>query len=128
MFFLCVLRGPTFMYRGSLERFVFGRHMMVDEWSRSLIFLSLWLGGLFFLVSRRGGRGLCVWLVILSRVSAFSRCNLLCFYMFFELALIPMCVLIAVWGVQPERVSAIFYMFIFTIAGSLPFLLFLLAV
>lgn len=37
----------------------------------------------------------------------------------------PMAYIIVKWGRQPERVSATFYMFLYTLRGSLPFLIFL---
>lgn len=48
----------------------------------------------------------------------FSR--FLGFYVMFEFSLIPLLFLILGWGYQVERVRASYYLFIYTIAGSLP--------
>jgi len=42
---------------------------------------------------------------------------------FFEVSLIPLTFLIFGWGYQVERVQAAFYLFVYTIVGSLPLLL-----
>lgn len=47
--------------------------------------------------------------------------------MFFELSLVPISILTLRWGVQPERVRAVYYMVLYTLGGSLPFLVFILA-
>jgi len=44
------------------------------------------------------------------------------FYFIFEISLIPIFLIITGWGYQPERLQAGFYMFIYTLVGSLPFL------
>jgi NADH-ubiquinone oxidoreductase chain 4 len=44
------------------------------------------------------------------------------FYIFFELSLIPLIAIVVGWGYQVERVQAAFYLFIYTIFGSLPLL------
>jgi len=51
--------------------------------------------------------------------------NLLGFYIFFELSLIPLLFIIVGWGYQSERIQAAFYLFIYTVVGSLPLLVFL---
>lgn len=40
----------------------------------------------------------------------------------FELSLVPIVVLIMGWGIQPERVSAIYHLFVYTFIFSSPFL------
>jgi len=49
--------------------------------------------------------------------------DLLGFYMFFELSLLPLMFVILGWGYQVERIQASFYLTIYTIVGSLPLLL-----
>jgi NADH-ubiquinone oxidoreductase chain 4 len=48
------------------------------------------------------------------------------FYMFFELSLLPLLFMIFGWGYQVERIQASFYLFFYTLVGSLPLLLTLL--
>jgi len=44
------------------------------------------------------------------------------FYVIFEFSLVPLLALILGWGYQVERVRASYYLFIYTIVGSLPLL------
>lgn len=60
--------------------------------------------------------------LILFLVFSFASKNLILFYIFFEISLIPLVILIISWGYQPERIQARFYLFIYTIVGSLPLL------
>nr|YP_010834651.1 NADH dehydrogenase subunit 4 [Coryphella verrucosa]WFQ82019.1 NADH dehydrogenase subunit 4 [Coryphella verrucosa] len=59
-------------------------------------------------------------------VMAFSFSNILGFYIFFEISLIPTLVLIIGWGYQPERLQAGSYMMMYTVSASLPLLVVLL--
>jgi NADH-ubiquinone oxidoreductase chain 4 len=56
-------------------------------------------------------------------VISFSVRSLLWFYVFFEASLIPVLFMIIRWGGQPERLQAGMSMIIYTIVGSLPFLI-----
>jgi len=47
------------------------------------------------------------------------------FYIFFEVRLIPIFILIMGWGYQPERINASMYILIYTIFASLPLLIIL---
>ena len=60
-------------------------------------------------------------------VGMFSAQDFIVFYMFFEGVLIPMFLIIGVWG-GPRRVYASFKFFLYTLAGSILMLLALLAV
>ena len=60
-------------------------------------------------------------------VGAFAATDFLVFYMFFEGLLIPMYIIIGVWG-GPRRVYASFKFFLYTLVGSILMLLALLAV
>nr|YP_010735492.1 NADH dehydrogenase subunit 4 [Ambigolimax valentianus]WEI33083.1 NADH dehydrogenase subunit 4 [Ambigolimax valentianus] len=57
---------------------------------------------------------------------AFSSNNIILFYIFFEISLIPTLVLIIGWGYQPERLQAGTYMMMYTVGASLPLLVFLI--
>ncbi|YP_001083070.1 NADH dehydrogenase subunit 4 (mitochondrion) [Mizuhopecten yessoensis] len=126
LFILCFLSAPVLLYRGSLEGYVLGSTWVVDDWTGSLTFLSFWLGALMML-STYPRKSLCVWGIVLCCFLAFCSYSFFWFYIFFELSLVPVFVLILRWGVQPERISAAFYLMLYTLTGSLPFLLFILS-
>nr|YP_008082993.1 NADH dehydrogenase subunit 4 [Halocynthia spinosa]CCO25772.1 NADH dehydrogenase subunit 4 [Halocynthia spinosa] len=52
--------------------------------------------------------------------------NFLLFFLFFEGSLLPMFVILGVWGAQPERIFANYYFFLYTIMGGFPLLVFIL--
>jgi NADH-quinone oxidoreductase subunit M len=66
----------------------------------------------------------CCFLVLESfLLFAFSSGDLFFFYVFFEAVLIPMFLIIGVWGSGYERIRAAYYFFFFTLSGSVFFLL-----
>jgi NADH-ubiquinone oxidoreductase chain 4 len=102
----------------------------VDKLSFLLILLSFWL---FFILSfvvkkyrlnkskfvllKKVLLGLSGFLIL-----AFMSKDLLGFYVFFEISLIPLIAILVGWGYQVERVQALFYLFVYTIIGSFPLL------
>jgi len=52
-------------------------------------------------------------------VNAFFTSNLLFFYVFFESVLIPMGLIIGIWGSRSRKINAFFLFFIYTLIGSL---------
>src|SRR5438093_9333302 len=69
------------------------------------------------------------WLLLLgtAMVGVFLSFDVILFYVFFELSLVPLFFLIGIWG-GPERRHAARKFFIYTLTGSVIFLLGLLAV
>jgi proton-translocating NADH-quinone oxidoreductase chain M len=62
-------------------------------------------------------------LLDISLVCAFLSTNLFFFYFFFEITLIPMYIIINLWGSRTRKVHAGFYFFIYTVFGSIFLLL-----
>nr|YP_010271973.1 NADH dehydrogenase subunit 4 [Marphysa victori]UKB88236.1 NADH dehydrogenase subunit 4 [Marphysa victori] len=99
--------------------------------SASLITLSIWITALMFLCSNKvfssnnHPKSFSLWslLLLLILVLSFSTNNFLMFYILFESTLIPILIMILGWGYQPERLQASFYLFLYTIAASLPLLI-----
>lgn len=60
--------------------------------------------------------------LILCLFFRFFRLNSLVFYLFFELSLVPILLIIMGWGYQPERLQAGLYMMLYTLFGSIPLL------
>jgi len=50
--------------------------------------------------------------------NAFLTSNLLFFYIYFESVLIPMGLIIGVWGSRQRKINAFFLFFIYTLIGS----------
>ena len=56
-------------------------------------------------------------------IIVFLVLDLISFYIFFESTLIPMVLIIAVWGSRKEKIQATYYLFIYTLIGSVFMLL-----
>lgn len=67
-------------------------------------------------------------LLSLRLIICFSSSNLLIFYIWFEASLVPTLLLIIIWGLQPERKKARFFIIIYTITASLPLLIIILKI
>lgn len=63
-----------------------------------------------------------IFLVILFVILSFMTFDLLLFYIFFEIILIPMFLIIGIWGSRERKLSAAFRFFIYTLIGSIFFL------
>lgn len=59
---------------------------------------------------------------VLSSVFFFLRRNLLVFYIRFELVLLPIALIVMLYGSQPEKISRLYYAILYTGGFSLPFL------
>jgi len=53
----------------------------------------------------------------------FSIINLILFYLFFELRILPALLIIIGWGYQPERIKARIYLLFYTLFASLPIII-----
>lgn len=58
--------------------------------------------------------------MVFSLFILFISINILIFYIFFEVRLVPIILIILGWGYQPERLEAGYYLFFYTIFASLP--------
>lgn len=107
-------------------------HMGVDGISLPFVILTTGLMPLCIIASwqaieRRVKEYMVAFLVLETlMVGTFSALDLVLFYLFFEGGLIPMFLIIGVWG-GPRRVYASFKFFLYTLAGSVLMLLAIMA-
>nr|YP_008757801.1 NADH dehydrogenase subunit 4 [Ostrea lurida]AGM48345.1 NADH dehydrogenase subunit 4 [Ostrea lurida] len=102
----------------------------VDVFSMSLVSLTFWVCGISVMASGamctlRGNYLSFCWLTVLLcllLVGCFMVNSFIAFYILFESTLVPLVVIIALWGQQPERISAIRYISAYTVGGSFPLL------
>nr|ALO20635.1 NADH dehydrogenase subunit 4 [Ptychogena lactea] len=66
---------------------------------------------------------LSLFIILILLIGVFSVLDILAFYILFEAILIPMFLIIGVWGSREEKVKAAFYFFFYTLIGSLLMLL-----
>ncbi len=57
--------------------------------------------------------------ILIILIGVFTTLDILIFYILFEATLIPMFLLIGIWGSREEKVKAAFYFFFYTLVGSL---------
>src|ERR1700733_4000105 len=116
-----------------LPDFNIGYRMGIDGISLFFVLLSTFLTPIcvlasWFAVTRRVKEYMIAFLVLETlMVGMFCALDLIVFYMFFEGVLIPMFLIIGVWG-GPRRVYAAFKFFLFTLLGSVLMLLAILAI
>src|SRR2546423_7985922 len=109
-----------------------GYHMGVDGISLPFVILTTGLMPLCILASRltvsRYYKAYMVSFLVLETlmVGTFSALDLVLFYLFFEGGLIPMFLIIGIWG-GPRRVYASFKFFLYTLTGSVLMLLAIMA-
>jgi NADH-quinone oxidoreductase subunit M len=100
-----------------------GYHLGVDGISLSLIVLTTFLMPLCFIASwgvvkKRITEYMVAFLILETlMIGVFSSLDIVLFYIFFEAGLIPMFIIIGVWG-GPDRVYAAFKFFLYTLLGS----------
>ena len=103
-------------------------HLGIDGISLWLILLTTFLMPICVACSwksidKRVGEFMTMFLILESLViGTFASLDLLLFYLFFEAVLIPMYLIIGIWGGQ-NRIYAAYKFFLYTLAGSVLFLL-----
>ena len=107
-----------------IERFNVNYHLGVDGlsvwfvWLTALITIIVVLAG-WEVITDRVHQYMGAFLILSGlMVGVFAAADGLLFYVFFEATLIPMYIIIGVWG-GPNRVYAAFKFFLYTLAGSL---------
>lgn len=107
-------------------------HVGVDGIAASLLLLTVFLGPLVVLASttyitqRRKEFHLALLVLQTVMLGALVSLDVLLFYIFFEAMLIPMYLLIGVWGSEDRQMAAVKF-FLYTLAGSLLMLVALVA-
>jgi len=108
-----------------------------DPLSSPLIILRCWLAPISLLARIKSLRSqprlnqqlfiTLIFIILLALIITFSSLELSLFYIAFETTLLPTLTLIARWGAQKERLQARIYFLFYTLAGSLPLLIALIA-
>lgn len=101
----------------------------IDYYSYMLIMLRLWVVGLMIIHLSRNDELLkkeIFLIMILILFLFFSIKNVILFYFFFEVSLIPTFILIIYWGYNLERLRSAYYILIYTLLISLPLLVYII--
>jgi proton-translocating NADH-quinone oxidoreductase chain M len=115
---------------------LFNFHFIIGVDNISLVFLLLtfFLSPLCILISwnnikyRYNSFIMCLIFVIFILFNIFCTLDLIFFYFFFESILIPMFILIGVWGSRQRKIHAVYQLFFYTLVGSLFMLLGILTI
>jgi len=113
----------------NLDLYIFSLNIL----SWSLLILSVFIISLIFLrnlsfcIDKKEGMyfSFNLILIFVALFLVFSSSNILIFYIFFEFSIIPIFFLLCGWGFNFERFQARFYILIYTLFFSLPFLIFI---
>ncbi|MDR5854793.1 NADH-quinone oxidoreductase subunit M [Caballeronia sp. LZ062] len=114
-----------------IERFNITYHLGVDGISMWFVVLTALITVIVVIagwevITERVSQYMAAFLILSGiMIGVFSTADGLLFYVFFEATLIPMYIIIGVWG-GPNRVYAAFKFFLYTLAGSLLMLIALL--
>ena len=128
-------KGPEFqmeMRARWLDDLGISFHLGVDGLALSLILLTVFLGPLVVLAStyvtdRVKELHLALLVLQTAMMGALASLDVIVFYIFWEAMLIPMYLLIGVWGSEERQMAAVKF-FLYTLAGSLLMLVAILAV
>ena len=89
-----------------------------------MILLTVWLMVYTYVVSKGGGIIATLFLTMnCFVVLTFKTKSLLLFYMCFEASVIPIALLIFLFGYQPEKLQACFFLLVYTVSSRLPLLI-----
>ncbi|MDA7705120.1 NADH-quinone oxidoreductase subunit M [Rickettsiales bacterium] len=111
-----------------ITRYDINYHLGIDGMSLFLILLTTFLVPICFIISKNSIKELkkeyiiCFLLIESFVIASFSALDLVLFYIFFEATLIPMFLIIGIWG-GINRIYASYKFFIYTLFGSLFFLI-----
>nr|QLY90339.1 NADH dehydrogenase subunit 4 [Hydropsyche angustipennis] len=134
MIFVFMMFIFMFFFMNSINLFYWSNlynFLALDFLSLSMILLSFWICSLIILASFKlyyfnkfsNLFMLNLLFLLLCLVLAFSSLDILYFYVFFEMSILPVLLMIMGWGYQPERIQAGIYLVFYTLFVSLPLLL-----
>nr|APP87491.1 NADH dehydrogenase subunit 4 [Periphyllus acerihabitans] len=121
-FFFMYFKIPMFNYFLNIS-YLFG----MDMFSYLMFMLSIWIVSLVYMSSLNLKQmysyyfNILMFIFIMIFYFCFFSNNFILFYIFYEINLIPIIILIYGWGYQYERFKAGFYLFMYMIFFSLPF-------
>lgn len=122
-----------FLLSASLSRSILllSSFLRIDGLSYFLVLLRVWISSLMFIASWKildlknysSVFSFIVLFLLFCLVLTFSLLNLFIFYIFFEVSLLPLIIIIIGWGYQPERLIAGVYIIFYTLFFSFPIIL-----
>ena len=111
-----------------ISKYDINYHLGIDGISLFLILLTTFLIPICFIISKNSIKNfgkeyvICFLLIESFVIASFAALDLVLFYIFFEATLIPMFLIICIWG-GINRIYASYKFFIYTLFGSLFFLI-----
>lgn len=119
-----LLEGPEIDFRGVTELSLFG----YDGISLIYIWLTIFIFSVSFLAIWNNTKKPKLLLLMLNLIQflligSFLSFDMLVFYILFEGILIPMFLLIGIWGSRSEKIKATYYLFFYTLVGSVLFII-----
>lgn len=107
----------------------------IDSISIRLIILTLWILRICLLTRNKEINKyskkiflLIIFFLLIILIISFFSINIILFFIFFELSLIPLILLIIGWGNQINRIQASIYIIFYTLFGSIPLLIIIILI
>lgn len=100
----------------------FNSLLFIDTVAYVIITITLWVSTITLFNSHKT-RHYIIMSVLTICTATFLIKHIILFYIFFEIAILPIIILIIEWGYPPERISATIYIISFTIIRRWPFLI-----
>nr|YP_010334245.1 NADH dehydrogenase subunit 4 [Crematogaster matsumurai]UNH90054.1 NADH dehydrogenase subunit 4 [Crematogaster matsumurai] len=130
MFLMGAMMMSMFMFKDLSLWANISMGLSVNCYSFYLVILSVWIIGLMYMsfdyYYKEVKYQMMMFLVLLIvLVLFFLSMDLMMFYLMFEISMIPTFMLIIYWGSNPERLSAVYYLMMYMLVISFPFLILL---
>lgn len=102
--------------------FSLDRCFFLDKISVFLILITFLIHISCVLIVSSSRLQFCLFMLNLRLILAFFAKSWIGFFFFFEMSLVPAFLMLVIWGSQPERINAAFYLVCYTVVGSIPLL------
>nr|APZ75594.1 NADH dehydrogenase subunit 4 [Agenioideus sp. SJW-2017] len=108
--------GNMWLEQSNIYFFVFQ-----DKFCLLIILMTLWINSIIIMNIKNNKTSMLMILMFMI-IMTLSSSNIFTFYIWFEMSLLPLFIIIFWWGKTKERTNASMYMLMYTIMGSLPLL------
>lgn len=126
LYLISLMLFRMYMYKEIYLWRSLGVNFSINYYSFWLILLRIWIIRLVIIHSDKNEVKTLIFLILLLiLIMFFTRVDLLIFYLFFEIRLIPIFIIIIYWGYNPERLRAAYYLIVYMLVISFPLLLYI---
>lgn len=122
-FFFIIIFFFLLIKRYRKDFFLFKNLFLLDNIKIKLLILTFFVMGLLCFFFKKINNKIFKKILFITLILTFLCKNIFFFFIFFELSIIPILLIILLYGNQPERLKAGRYMVIYTLVGSIPLIM-----